>query len=74
MQVLAHLRRAIRSWNEKTTCLPDRSKGNAQHTYPERFGDGQLRTLQRRVSEWRREVLLLFKDSWIAEASCAGQA
>ena len=25
-----------------------------QHEYPERFPDGQLRTLQRRVKEWRQ--------------------
>lgn len=42
-----------------------------QQNYPGRYGDGQLRTLQRRVGEWRRQALLLFKDPWIDEERLA---
>ena len=42
-----------------------------QLNYPGQFGHGQLRTLQRRVSEWRRQALLLFSDPWIEEERLA---
>lgn len=38
-----------------------------QQHYPGRFGDVQLRTLQRRVKAWRKEVLVAFEDQWLAE-------
>jgi hypothetical protein len=38
-----------------------------QHVYPGRFPDSQLRTLQRRVKEWRARSLLQFDDRWLSE-------
>ena len=38
-----------------------------QAAHPGRFPDVQLRTLQRRVAEWRAKVLLTFEDQWLAE-------
>ena len=37
-----------------------------QAKYPQKFPDGQLRTLQRRVREWRRDMAkkLVFVDNW----------
>ena len=37
-----------------------------QQEYPGRFAAGQLRTLQRRVKQWRRETLITFKTEWLA--------
>lgn len=36
-----------------------------QGRYPGRFPDVQLRTLQRRVKEWRERSLVEFDDAWI---------
>jgi hypothetical protein len=44
-----------------------------QRRHPGVFPDGQLRTLQRRVKEWRAQTLLLFDDSWLAEEPLAGR-
>jgi hypothetical protein len=43
--------------------------------HPGRFGDGQLRTLQRRVKEWRRSAVqrLVFPGSDL-QGSCEGTA
>jgi len=38
-----------------------------QKLYPDQFKDSQLRTLQRRVKEWRSKVLLTFNDNWIKD-------
>jgi hypothetical protein len=38
-----------------------------QHRYPGQFPDVQLRTLQRRVAEWRATVITTFDDGWLAE-------
>ena len=38
-----------------------------QAEYPGRFPDIQLRTLQRRVQQWRATALLTFPDAWLAE-------
>jgi hypothetical protein len=38
-----------------------------QQHYPNQFQDGQLRTLQRRVKEWRAKTILTFDDQWIEE-------
>jgi hypothetical protein len=44
-----------------------------QRRYPGVFTDGQLRTLQRRVKEWRTRTLLVFDDSWLGEEPLAGK-
>lgn len=44
-----------------------------QHLYPRQFLDSQLRTLQRRVKEWRARVLLQFDDRWLNEEIMVGQ-
>jgi hypothetical protein len=44
-----------------------------QRRHPGIFPDGQLRTLQRRVKEWRARTLLVFDDSWLAEEPLAGR-
>jgi hypothetical protein len=38
-----------------------------QAEHPGCFPDSQLRTLQRRVAEWRAKALLTFQDQWLAE-------
>ncbi len=38
-----------------------------QAEHPGRFPDVQLRTLQRRVQQWRSTALLTFHDAWLAE-------
>ncbi len=37
-----------------------------QQEDPGRFAAGQLRTLQRRVKQWRRETLITFQTEWLA--------
>ena len=37
-------------------------------SYPSQFTDGQLRTLQRRVQEWRAKTILTFNDQWPEES------
>ena len=43
-----------------------------QQRYPGRYPDGQLRTLQHRVKEWRARALLEFNDAWLGEELLAG--
>ena len=43
-----------------------------QRRYPGRYPDVQLRTLQRRVQEWRARTLLTFNDDWLEEDLLAG--
>jgi len=38
-----------------------------QRRYPNRFPDGQLRTLQRRVREWRARAIVQFDAQWLDE-------
>jgi len=38
-----------------------------QERYPEQFPDSQLRTMQRRVREWRAQCILVFDDQWLQE-------
>jgi hypothetical protein len=38
-----------------------------QRRYPGRYTHGQLRTLQRRVAEWRARAVVTFDDGWLAE-------
>ena len=40
-----------------------------QQLYPEQFPDSQLRTMQRRVREWRAQSILAFDDQWLQEDS-----
>jgi hypothetical protein len=39
---------------------------------PGRFPDGQLRTLQRRVQQWRATVILTFDSTWLEEDRLTG--
>ena len=43
-----------------------------QAAHPGRFPDGQLRTLQRRVKNWRAQAILSFEDGWLQEELQAG--
>ena len=45
-----------------------------QGRHPGRYGDALLRTLQRRVNEWRREHVLRFDDRWLDEEIGEGRA
>lgn len=38
-----------------------------QGRYPGQYGEEQLRTLQRRVKEWRRETLVHFNEEWLSK-------
>ena len=38
-----------------------------QQRYPEQYPDAQLRTLQRRVQAWRRQMIVAFDDGWLSE-------
>ena len=44
---------------------------DVQERYPGRFPDVQLRTLQRRVQEWRAQALLRFDDQWLQQDAFA---
>jgi len=58
----------ICSWLEKH---PERTSkslfDDLQQRYPDQFKDSQLRTLQRRVKEWRSKALLTFNYNWIKD-------
>jgi hypothetical protein len=61
-------------WGEVEQWLDDEPERTAkslllelQQQYPGRYCEGQLRTLQRRVQEWRRETLIRFNTEWIGE-------
>jgi hypothetical protein len=58
----------IRQWLE---AQPERTAKSVfqelQQRYPSQFPDVQLRTLQRRVSDWRAKVVVAFDDQWLAE-------
>lgn len=36
-----------------------------QKEYPEKYYDGQLRTLQRRVQIWRKNAIITYDDQWL---------
>ena len=38
-----------------------------QYRYPRQYKNGQLRTLQRRVKEWRAKAILSFDYQWLKE-------
>jgi hypothetical protein len=42
-----------------------------QQRYPGRFSDGQVRTLQRRVSNWRERAVVQFDAEWLDEDTLA---
>jgi hypothetical protein len=44
-----------------------------QIRHPRQFPATQLRTLQRRVQEWRAQAILQFDDGWLNEEIMAGQ-
>ena len=44
-----------------------------QIRHPRQFPANQLRTLQRRVKEWRAQAILQFDDRWLHEEIMAGQ-
>jgi hypothetical protein len=44
-----------------------------QSRYPGQFPDVQLRTLQRRVREWRASVIVAFDDQWLREDALTDQ-
>jgi len=44
-----------------------------QRRYPGQYPDSHLRTLQRRVREWRARALLQFDDQWLSEDLAAGR-
>jgi len=46
---------------------------NLQQRYPEQFSAGQLRTLQRRVQNWRAKTMLAFEEHWVHEDLLANQ-
>jgi hypothetical protein len=66
-------------WGEIVALLelsPERTAksvfGELQGRYPGRFPDAQLRTLQRRVKEWRERALVEFDDGWLQRELLAG--
>ncbi len=56
---------------EELTAHPERTAKAAfehlQERYPGVFPATQLRTLQRRVQEWRMRTILAFDDQWLGE-------
>ena len=44
-----------------------------QVQHPGLYSQSQLRTLQRRVKEWRARALLRFDDQWLGEDIAVGQ-
>ncbi len=46
--------------------------GELQGRYPVHFRDVQLRTLQRRVKQWREKSLVEFDDGWLRGEVLAG--
>jgi len=43
-----------------------------QTEHPGQYPDSLLRTLQRRVKQWRASALLQFDDAWLGEEFLAG--
>jgi hypothetical protein len=66
-------------WSEVTQGLAERPELAArlildqlQKRYPGEYPDKQLRTLQRRVKEWRASALIQFDDAWLTKEELAG--
>jgi hypothetical protein len=59
-------------------CQPERTAKaifqELQQRSPGKYPDVQLRTLQRRVKEWRAQAILVFDEQWLAEDLLAGAA
>lgn len=56
-------------WSEISSWLEDQPERTAksllqelQERYPDKYSDGQLRTLQRRVQKWRSETIIRFNE------------
>ena len=64
------LRQELEAQPERTAKAAFRS---LQQRYPGQFPDVQLRTLQRRVKEWRANVIIAFDDQWLREEVLAEQ-
>lgn len=61
-------------WDEVCTCLEERPERTAKSIfddlkkkYPDRYTDGQLRTLQRHVKTWRSKAILTFNYDWMKD-------
>lgn len=66
-------------WHEVEGWLQDAPERTAkamfeelQQRYPGRFSDGQVRTLQRRVREWRERALVHLDAEWLDQDILAG--
>ena len=66
-------------WDEITRWLEERPDLTAKSVLsrlrkhnPRQYPDSQLRTLQRRVREWRARALLQFDDQWLSEEVLVG--
>jgi hypothetical protein len=66
-------------WQEITGWLAVQPERTAKSLFEElqertgaKYSAGQLRTLQRRVKEWRAHALLVFDEQWLAEAALDG--
>ena len=58
----------VQSWLESEPARTAKSLFvQLQAQAPERYPDGQLRTLQRRVREWRRQILITFDAQWLEQ-------
>ncbi|MBU4445446.1 hypothetical protein KJ656_10240, partial [bacterium] len=64
----------IEVWDEICSWLeehPERTSkslfDDLQQRYPDQFKDSQLRTLQRRVKEWRSKALFTFNYKWLKD-------
>ena len=44
-----------------------------EQRFPGRYSDGQLRTLQRRVQEWRARSIVVFDQQWLQEEALVKQ-
>lgn len=67
-------------WEEVCVWLKARPERTAksvflelQQRYPDQFPDSQLRTMQRRVQDWRTQIILSFDDPWSPEEVLSGQ-
>jgi hypothetical protein len=66
-------------WDEVAVWLTARPERTARSVFeelraraPDRYPPGQLRTLQRRVRDWRASVVLAFDARWLSEDLLAG--
>ncbi|HTE20637.1 MAG TPA: transposase family protein [Armatimonadota bacterium] len=68
------------AWSEVCgwlTAQPERTATSVFHDlqlrYPGQYPDAQLRTLQRRVKEWRARIVLTFDEQWLSEELLIGR-